>query len=93
MVVLSQDWRSFTDALGICHFAMISTQSIIDMINASTGWSMDLDAILKAGERIFQLMRAMTCKLGVTPEDDKLPEIALRPIPDSGQEGNVPNMA
>ena len=38
-------------------------------------------------------MRAMTCKLGVTPEDDKLPEIALRPIPEGGQEGNVPNMA
>jgi aldehyde:ferredoxin oxidoreductase len=35
----------------------------------------------------------MTCKLGVTPVDDQLPEIALRPIPDSGQEGNVPNMA
>jgi aldehyde:ferredoxin oxidoreductase len=93
MVVLSQDWRALTDALGICHFAMISTQLIIDMINASTGWNMDLDSILKAGERNFQLMRAMTCKLGVTPEDDKLPEIALRPIPDGGQEGNVPNMA
>jgi len=93
MVVLSQDWRSLTDALGICHFAMMSTQSIIDMINASTGWGVDQEAILKAGERIFQLMRAMTCRFGVTPKDDELPEIALRPIPDGGQEGNVPNMA
>lgn len=92
MVVLSQDWRALTDALGICHFGMMSTQLIIDMINASTGWNTDLDSLLKAGERNFQLMRAMTCKLGVTPEDDKLPEIAMRPIPDSGQEGNVPNM-
>ncbi|MFA5398905.1 MAG: aldehyde ferredoxin oxidoreductase family protein [Dehalococcoidia bacterium] len=93
MVVLSQDWRSLTDALGICHFAMMSTQSIVDMINASTGWGVDQDAILKAGERIFQLMRTMTCRFGVTPRDDQLPEIALRPIPDGGQEGNVPNMA
>ncbi len=92
MVVLSQDWRSLTDALGICHFAMMSTQSIVDMINASTGWGVDQDAILKAGERIFQLMRAMTCRFGVTPKDDVLPEIALRPIPDGGQEGHVPNM-
>jgi len=92
MVVLSQDWRSLTDALGICHFAMMPTQSIVDMINASTGWGVDQDAILKAGERIFQLMRAMTCRFGVTPKDDVLPEIALRPIPDGGQEGNVPNM-
>jgi aldehyde:ferredoxin oxidoreductase len=93
MAVLSQDWRAATDALGICHFAMMSTQAILDMINTSTGWNMDIDALLKAGERNFQLMRAMTCKLGVTPEDDKLPEIALRPIPDGGQEGNIPNMA
>jgi len=93
MVVLSQDWRSLTDALGICHFAMMSTQSIVDMINASTGWGVDQEAILKAGERIFQLMRAMTCRFGVTPKDDELPEIAMRPIVESGQEGNVPNMA
>ncbi len=93
MVVLSQDWRSLTDALGICHFAMMSTQSIVDMINASTGWGVDQETILKAGERIFQMMRAMTCRFGVTPKDDELPEIALRPIPDGGQEGNVPNMA
>ncbi|MDD5647662.1 MAG: aldehyde ferredoxin oxidoreductase family protein [Dehalococcoidia bacterium] len=93
MVVLSQDWRSLTDALGICHFAMMSTQSIVDMINASTGWGVDQETILKAGERIFQLMRTMTCRFGVTPKDDELPEIALRPIPDGGQEGNVPNMA
>ena len=93
MVVLSQNWRSITDALGICHFAMMTTQSIVDMVNASTGWNMDVDSLLKAGERIFQLMRATTCKFGVTPKDDQLPEIALRPIPDGGQEGNVPNMA
>ncbi|MBN1376224.1 MAG: aldehyde ferredoxin oxidoreductase C-terminal domain-containing protein, partial [Dehalococcoidia bacterium] len=92
MVVLSQDWRSLTDSLGLCHFAVMSTQLIIDMINASTGWGIDQDAMLKAGERIFQLMRAMTCKLGVNPADDKLPEIAVRSIPNSGQEGNVPAM-
>ncbi|MGD0354471.1 MAG: aldehyde ferredoxin oxidoreductase family protein [Dehalococcoidia bacterium] len=93
MVALSQDWRSLTDALGICHFAMMSTKSIVDMINASTGWGVDQDAILKAGERIFQLMRATTCMFGVTPKDDQLPEIAMRPIVDSGQEGHVPNMS
>jgi aldehyde:ferredoxin oxidoreductase len=92
MVVLSQNWQAFTDALGLCHFALISTDNIINMINASTGWGMDLDAMVKAGERNFQLMRAMTCRFGVTPKDDELPEFAMRPIANSGQEGNVPNM-
>ena len=92
MVVRSQDGQLFTDAIGVGLMAIMSTQPIIDMINTSTGWNMDLDAMLKAGERIFQLMRAMTCKLGVTPGDDNLPAIVLRPIPDSGQQGHVPNM-
>jgi aldehyde:ferredoxin oxidoreductase len=51
-----------------------------------------VDELLKAGERTFQLQRALSCKLGVTAKDDVLPELALRPIPDSGQEGHVPNM-
>ena len=93
MVVLSQNWQAFTDALGLCHFAMISSANLIDMIRYATGWEMDLDEMVKAGERNFQLMRAMTCRFGVTPDDDRLPEFALRPIPESGQEGNVPNMA
>jgi aldehyde:ferredoxin oxidoreductase len=72
---------------------MMSTKLIVDMINASTGWDVTLDDIMKSGERIFQLSRSMTCKMGVTAKDDQLPEIAMRPIPDSGQEGHVPNMA
>ncbi|MCJ7774054.1 MAG: aldehyde ferredoxin oxidoreductase C-terminal domain-containing protein, partial [Desulfobacterales bacterium] len=30
--------------------------------------------------------------LGISAEDDALPELITRPIPDSGQEGHVPNM-
>jgi len=47
---------------------------------------------LKAGERTFQMQRALSCKLGITAEDDILPELAMRPIPEGGQEGHVPNM-
>jgi len=92
IVAITQNWRSFTDAIGVCHNAMIPIQLILNMIKYSTGWDMDMAGLLKAGERIFQLMRVMTCKLGVTAEDDKLPEFAFHPIPDSGQEGHVPNM-
>jgi aldehyde:ferredoxin oxidoreductase len=53
---------------------------------------MDLDSLVKAGERIFQLMRIATCMYGVTAADDQLPEMAMRPIADCGQEGHVPNM-
>ena len=92
MVFKSQNFRALTDSLGICHFAQIPFSLIVDMVNASTGWDMDMDGLLKAGERIFQLQRALSCKLGINAGDDQLPGLAMRPIPDGGQEGHVPNM-
>jgi aldehyde:ferredoxin oxidoreductase len=92
MVERSQNWRAVCDSIGICHWAIIPVSMITDMINASTGWNTDLDQLLKAGERAFQLQRSLSCKLGITAKDDVLPELAMRPIPDSGQEGHVPNM-
>ena len=92
MVVTSQNFRALTDSLGICHFALVPFNLLVGMINASTGWDTDMDQLMKAGERAFQLQRALSCKLGITSKDDVLPELAMRPIPDSEQEGHVPNM-
>ncbi|MCJ7683024.1 MAG: aldehyde ferredoxin oxidoreductase family protein [Desulfobacteraceae bacterium] len=92
MVEKNQNYRALTDSIGICHFAMIPFPLIVDMINASTGWDMDMDQLLKAGERIFQLQRALSCKLGITSKDDVLPELVMRPIQEGGQEGHVPDM-
>jgi len=91
-VVKGQNFRNMTDSIGICHFAMIPFSMLIDMINSSTGWNTTMDELLKAGERTFQMQRSLSCKLGITAKDDVLPELAMRPIPDSGQEGHVPNM-
>ena len=92
MVERSQNWRVVSDSIGICHWAIIPVALITEMINASTGWNVDLDQLLKAGERAFQLQRSLSCKLGITAKDDVLPELAMKPIPDSGQEGHVPNV-
>jgi aldehyde:ferredoxin oxidoreductase len=92
MVEKSQNFRALTDSIGICHFAMIPFTMLVDMINASTGWDTDMDELLRAGERVFQLQRALSCRLGISAEDDMLPELIMRPIPDGGQEGHLPNM-
>jgi aldehyde:ferredoxin oxidoreductase len=91
-VVKGQNFRNMSDSLGICHFAIIPFSMLIDMINASTGWNTTMDELLKAGERTFQMQRSLSCKLGITAKDDILPELAIRPIPEGGQEGHVPNM-
>lgn len=92
MVAISQNFRALTDSLGICHFAQIPFSLIVDMVQASTGWQVNMEQLLKTGERIFQLQRALSCRLGITSGDDRLPELILRPIPEGGQEGHVPNL-
>jgi aldehyde:ferredoxin oxidoreductase len=92
MVEKSQNWVAISDSIGICHWALIPAALITGMINASTGWNVDLEQLLKAGERIFQLQRALSCKLGISNKDDVLPELITRPIPEGGTEGHVPNM-
>ena len=91
-VIKSQNWRAFTDSIGLCHFAMMPLQEIFDMINAATGWRMDANELMRTGERIFQLQRALACRFGTTAKDDKLPEILMRPLPEGETGGHVPNM-
>jgi len=62
------------------------------MVCALTGWDTTMAELLKTGERIFQLQRALSCKLGISARDDELPELAQRPIAGGGQEGHVPNL-
>jgi aldehyde:ferredoxin oxidoreductase len=92
MVEKSQNWRALTDSLGTCHFAMIPVTLMVDMINTSTGWDLDMDQLMKAGERIFQLQRALSCKLGISTKDDVLPDLVMKPIAEGGTEGHVSNM-
>jgi aldehyde:ferredoxin oxidoreductase len=92
MVERSQNWVAVSDSIGICHWALIPITLTTAMINTSTGWNTDLEQLLKAGERIFQLQRALSCKLGISAKDDVLPELVIRPIPEGGTEGHMPNI-
>ncbi len=92
IVEKSQNFRMITDAIGLCHFAQVPFSLITQMVNASAGWDLTMEDLLKAGERIFQLQRSLSCKLGIQAKDDCLPELAMQPISDGGQEGHVPDM-
>jgi aldehyde:ferredoxin oxidoreductase len=92
MIEKSQNWVAVSDALGICHWAFIPANLITGMVNASTGWDVDLGQLLKIGERVFQLQRALSCKFGISANDDVLPELIMKPITEGGTEGHVPDM-
>jgi len=91
-VITSQNWRAFTDSLGLCHFAIMPLQEVLDMVNAATGRHMDANDVMHTGERVFQLQRVLSCRLGMTVKDDHLPDILMRPLSEGGTQGHVPNM-
>lgn len=91
MVARAQDWRTLYNAMIMCQFANPPVANILALLNMATGWELSVDDLLPLGERIFNIKRALNCRLGLTASDDRLPEIVLRPL-EGGTEGNVPNM-
>jgi len=92
MVARSQDWRALYNALIMCQFCNPPVGLTVDLINAATGWGIGIDDLLPMGERVFQLKRLLNCRLGVTPADDKLPDLVLQPLATGGTERHVPDV-
>jgi aldehyde:ferredoxin oxidoreductase len=52
---------------------------------------MDLEELMTAGERIFNLKRMYNVKCGITRKDDTIPERILKqPRTEGGAKGNLP---
>jgi aldehyde:ferredoxin oxidoreductase len=91
-VITAQNWRAFTDSLGLCHFAIMPLQEVLEMTEAASGLRLRADDVLMVGERIFQLQRLLCCRLGSSAAEDRLPDILMRPLPDGEAEGRLPDM-
>ena len=71
-----QDLMCIFDSLKTCKFLLSSGMTpsrILGWLNAVTGWDMDLEELLRTGERIFDLKRCFNVREGVTSADDTLP--------------------
>jgi len=88
----AQAWRSVYNALTVCHFMNPGAGNILNALNAATGWDYSLDELLDAGKRIFSLKRIINHNLGSTKSDDRLPDFMLKPLPDGGTLGFVPDL-
>jgi aldehyde:ferredoxin oxidoreductase len=86
-VINLQDIRAIDDSAISCHFVNFEFQYLLGHINAATGFNYDRESILLVGERINNLKRLVNCKLGITREDDKLPDI-LKRVLKSGKTSN-----
>ena len=65
---------------------------ILAAVNAATGWDLAMDDLLILGKRILTLKRLINIRRGLTRANDRLPDLLLKPLRDSGTEGKVPDV-
>jgi aldehyde:ferredoxin oxidoreductase len=87
-----QSLKDLYDSLTLCKFAPLSVTQISEILSAITGWKYEPKDILAAGDRSINIKRAISIKLGLTREDDRLPQICLEPLSEGSTAGVVPDM-
>jgi aldehyde:ferredoxin oxidoreductase len=68
------------DALKMCKFSLfagVSPGNLVQLLNSVTGWEIDVQELLRRGERMFNLKRMFNVRLGIRKKDDTLPERLL----------------
>jgi aldehyde:ferredoxin oxidoreductase len=91
-VARHQDWNTVSNCLVNCLFAAAKPSTIAELLSAATGVEYTLEDMMRAGERVWNMKRAINCRLGVSRQNDRLPKLLLEPLPDGGQMGHVPDM-
>jgi aldehyde:ferredoxin oxidoreductase len=91
-VAVHQNWRTLFNSLVMCFFSNTPPVDVLALINAACGLNWSLHDMLLAGERGWNLKRAINNRLGLSRANDKLPKQLLRPYSDAarGDEGFVP---
>jgi aldehyde:ferredoxin oxidoreductase len=90
-VAIHQNWRTVNNALVMCVLAVVPPETTLELVNAACGWELTLPELLSAGERGFNLKRAINNRLGLTSANDRLPKALLEPVPDGNSAGFVPD--
>jgi aldehyde:ferredoxin oxidoreductase len=92
-VKLDYLWKMM-DALGLCVFGfaprgVMPIETMVQCVNAVTGWDTSLPELLKAGERSSMMARAFNSREGFSIEDDRLPKRLFEPKPDGPDAGKI----
>jgi aldehyde:ferredoxin oxidoreductase len=91
-VARHQDWRTVFNAIVMCIFANTEPEMQVKLINAACGLDWTVGDMMRAGERAWNLKRAINNRMGLTCANDKLPKALLEPFPDGGSAGFAPDL-
>ena len=86
-VARHQDWRTMQNALVMCFFANVPPEDVAALVRAATGEAYTVEDLLTVGERAWNLKRLLNLKLGLRPEEDRLPPPLLEPYAEGGAAG------
>ena len=92
MAARFQNFKDLFDSLLMCKFSGISATQISDMLSSTTGWHYTPADLDTAGERSMNIKRAISNKLGVTREHDRMPRISIEPLKEGSTAGKGPDM-
>ncbi len=67
------NYRHFVDCALMCMFLPYTPQQMVTLVNAVTGWDMDLPEVQAIGQRAIALSRVFNLREGFTAADDTLP--------------------
>jgi aldehyde:ferredoxin oxidoreductase len=91
-----QNYLSVYNPLGLCKFiakGLVGPERIAQIVNSALGWDWTTEDVLMMGDRLFQLKRLITLRLGVTAADDTLPKRLLtEPRPTGDAAGVLPDL-
>ena len=76
----------------MCIFANVEPEMQVKLINAACGLDWTVSDMMKAGERAWNLKRAINNRMGLNASNDTLPKALLEPLPDGGSAGYVPDL-
>lgn len=91
-VARHQDWRTLFNSIVMCIFANSEPEMLVKLINAACGLDWTIEDMMKCGERGWNLKRAINNRMGLNAGNDWLPKAMLRPFPDGGSAGFVPDI-
>ncbi len=91
-----QDLTAVIDSLGLCLFTSfaLGVEDYRDLFNTTVGEDWTTEALLEAGERIWNLERVYNLEAGIRPEDDRLPRrLVEEPIQSGPSKGHIHQLA
>jgi len=89
-----QNYAELYNYLKLCQFIMGAVQisDILEWLNCTTGWGMDLEEFLQIGERGINLKRLLNLSYGMQTNEEKPPvRLVTQPFSSGNSAGYVPD--